>query len=84
MRGRLPGQHVGLLTRSCNTEHCNHCGFAGRLVLAGALAGFLGAALGVQQIIGDLERRAQVPPVGREQVPLHRGSPARGWRRPRH
>ena len=52
-------------------------------VLAGGLAGFLRGALGVQHVVGDLERRAEVAAIGRQQVPLRATARGPGWRRPR-
>ena len=81
MVGRLAGKHRRMCPRPLGAECCDHRGLAGRGILAGGLAGFLGGALGIEQIVGDLERGAEVAAVGGEQMALRRrGTPEDGAR----
>ena len=76
MRGCLTRQHVRVRPGHFGSEYRDHGGLAGRRVLAGCLAGFFRGAFDVQQIVGDLERRAKVPAIGGDLMPLTMRCPA--------
>ena len=83
MPGSLAGQHLGLRPRPLDPQHRDHRRLAGGGVLAGGLAGLLRAAFGVQQIIGDLERRAEVAAIGGQHDAAAATARGPGSRRPR-
>src|SRR4051812_1949655 len=57
---RLAHQKRGLFARPFCTQNRHEGGLAGGGVAAHRLAGFLGRALDVEQVVGDLEREAEI------------------------
>ena len=69
MRNRLLDQHPGLFARALGAEQAEEGFLAAPLVLAQLLAGDRLVALGVEQVVGDLEGEAEVAGIAAQSGP---------------
>src|SRR5512145_109562 len=65
---RLLGQEARLVARALHAQERDEIRLAGGAVLTGRLAGRRGVALGVDEVVGDLEGEAEIVRIGPERL----------------